>query len=58
MVKYFAKEEILVLEAKKLDLDVTNKIESFELLFPFGETGNEEFFYPRKIFRDYYKGVL
>ncbi|OLO42691.1 hypothetical protein BTR23_01395 [Alkalihalophilus pseudofirmus] len=36
MVKNFAKEEILVLEAKKLGLDVTDELESFELLFPFG----------------------
>jgi hypothetical protein len=44
MVENFVKEEILVLEAKKMGLDVMDEMESMDLLFPLGNTGNEDFF--------------
>ncbi|WP_018922891.1 hypothetical protein [Salsuginibacillus kocurii] len=44
MVENFVEEEILVLEAKSLGIDVTEEVEMMESLFPLGESGNEEFF--------------
>lgn len=44
MVENFVKEEIMMLEAQKIGIDVTDVVESLEFAFPFGETGNEEFF--------------
>ena len=44
MVEKFIKEEIMVLEAKSTGIDVTEELESMELLFPLGNSGNEDFF--------------
>ncbi|GAE37699.1 hypothetical protein [Halalkalibacter akibai] len=44
MVEKFIQEEIMVLEAKSTGIDVTEELESMELLFPLGNTGNEDFF--------------
>lgn len=44
MVEKFVEEEIMVLEAKRIGIDVTEELESMELLFPLGDTGNEDFF--------------
>ncbi|OLO26632.1 hypothetical protein BTR23_22690 [Alkalihalophilus pseudofirmus] len=44
MVERFVQEEIMVLEAKSMGIDVTEELEGMELLFPLGNTGNEDFF--------------
>ncbi|MFV8830365.1 hypothetical protein [Alkalihalobacterium sp. APHAB7] len=59
MVKNFVKEEIMVLEAKKLGIDVSGEMEGIELAFPFDDTENEDFFenqaeYLNMTSREYY----
>ncbi|WP_332693565.1 hypothetical protein [Halalkalibacter lacteus] len=44
MVEKFVQEEVMVLEAKSMGIDVSEELESMELLFPLGNTGNEDFF--------------
>ncbi|MEB1808353.1 MAG: hypothetical protein LPK26_13855 [Bacillaceae bacterium] len=44
MVENFVKEEIMVVEAKKMGIDVSDEMEGIELAFPFSDPENEDFF--------------
>ncbi|GAE37183.1 hypothetical protein [Halalkalibacter akibai] len=44
MVEKFVQEEIMVLEAKSTGNDVSEELDSMELLFPLDNSGNEDFF--------------
>ncbi|PSL41782.1 hypothetical protein B0H99_10125 [Planomicrobium soli] len=44
LVDMYIQDEIMVLEAKTRGIDVSDDIESIETIFPFGSTGNEDYF--------------